>query len=50
MGDYNIVEKKIGGVSIPKADRFGRTNKNPGPGDYNNQTTLSNFNLYKKTF
>lgn len=50
VGDYDILKKKTGGISIPKAERFAVTNKNPGPGDYNNQTTISNFHLYKKTF
>ena len=49
VGDYEILKKKTGGISIPKAPRFISKNDNPGPGDYNSQSTLSNFNCYKKT-
>jgi hypothetical protein len=48
VGDYNILMLKTGGVSIPKANRFPKPNKNPGPGDYNMTSTLSNFAMYRK--
>lgn len=48
VGDYLILAAKTGGVSIPKASRFGKANKNPGPGDYNMHSTISNFNFYRK--
>lgn len=48
VGDYEILQKKTGGISIPKASRFPKPNDNPGPGDYQFQSTISNFNFYKK--
>lgn len=48
VGDYNIVAKKTTGVTIPKSQRFGRVNRNPGPSDYYLSSTISNFNLYRK--
>ena len=48
VGDYDILQKKAGGISIPKAERFAKPNKNPGPGDYHFQSTISNFTYYKK--
>ena len=48
VGDYEILQKKTGGISMPKAERFAKPNKNPGPGDYHFQSTISNFTFYKK--
>lgn len=48
VGDYYILSAKTGGVSIPKASRFPKPNNNPGPGDYNMHSTISNFNFYRK--
>lgn len=48
VGDYEILQKKSGGISIPKASRFPKPNDNPGPGDYQFHSTISNFNFYKK--
>ena len=48
VGDYDILQKKMGGVSIPKAKRFPKPNENPGPGDYHFQSTISNFTFYRK--
>lgn len=48
VGDFNVGLKKSTGVTIPKADRFGKPNDNPGPGDYTLSSTISNFNLYRQ--
>lgn len=48
VGDYDVLDKKMGGVTIPKAERFVKNNANPGPGEYHLHSTISNWNLYQK--
>jgi|688.fasta_scaffold241549_1 hypothetical protein len=50
VGDYNILNKKMTGVTIPKGTRFQKPNDLPGPGAYHFSSTISNFNSYRKKF
>lgn len=50
VGDYNILNKKMTGITIPKGNRFQKFNDLPGPGAYHFSSTISNFNSYRKKF